>query len=321
MKTSALIPHDYESSTRAFLEDVLEGLSRTERRLPCKYFYDRRGCELFEEICRLEEYYLTRTELAIMQRHAEEMAALIGREAEVIELGSGSSLKTRILLDHLQQPAAYAPVDIAREHLAATAAQLRLRYPRLEVLPLCADFADWFEPPESSAEVGRRVVYFPGSTIGNFEPDEAETLLARIAALAGEEGGFLIGLDLQKDPRILEAAYNDSRGVTAQFNLNLLARINRELGGDFQLDRFRHSAIYNAASGRIEMHLVSQTIQAVHLAGRTFRFSKGESICTEYSYKYDLPAFCRQAARAGFRHVQTWTDPRQMFAVVYFTAE
>jgi dimethylhistidine N-methyltransferase len=230
-------------------------------------------------------------------------------------------MKSRVLLDHLTRPAAYTPVEIAREHLAETAAQLRLRYPRLEVLPLCADFTDWFELPECAAQTLRRIVYFPGSAIGNFEPDDAETLLARIAAMAGEEGGLLIGLDLQNDPQVHEVAYNDSRGVTAAFNLNLLARINRELGADFRLDHFQHTAVYNEVAGRIEMHLVSRARQAVHVAGETFHFAKGESICTEFSYKYDLPEFRRQAARTSFRHVQTWTDSRRMFAVVYFTAE
>jgi dimethylhistidine N-methyltransferase len=321
MKTASIVLNDFEPSTCAFLDDVLEGLSQPDRRLPCKYFYDRRGCALFEEICNLDEYYLTRTELEIMRRHAAEMAAHVGPRAQVIELGSGSSVKTRILLDHLKEPAAYVPVDIARDHLAATAAQLRLRYPRLEVLPLCADFTDWFELPECTAPWRRRVIYFPGSTIGNFEPEDAQTLLARIAALAGEEGGLLIGLDLQKDIPLLEAAYNDPRGVTAAFNLNLLARINRELDANFQLDNFQHAAIYNAVAGRIEMHLVSRVRQTVHVADRTFHFARGESICTEYSYKYDLPEFRRQATRTGLRHVQTWTDPGRLFAVAYFLAE
>jgi dimethylhistidine N-methyltransferase len=310
-----------ERATGEFLDDVLDGLSRPFRRLPCKYFYDRRGCRLFDEICEQEEYYLTRAEPSIMRAHADEMAARIGPRAELIELGSGSSIKTRLLLDRLQQPAAYIPVDIARDHLASTAAKLRLRYPRLNVLPLCADFTEEFEIPEGGSPSRRRVVYFPGSTLGNFEPHEADALLAKISARVGTGGGLLIGLDLQKDRETLEAAYNDARGVTAAFNLNLLARINRELDADFQLEGFQHAALYNATAGRIEMHLVSRGRQTVRLAGRTFRFSKGESICTEYSYKYDVQEFRRRAARAGFRHQATWTDSQQHFAVICFAAD
>lgn len=317
---AALVLHDFEPSVGAFLDDVLEGLSRPAKRLPSKYFYDPQGCRLFDQICELEEYYLTRTELAIMRRGASEMAARIGSSAMVIELGSGASVKTRVLLDHLERPAAYVPVDIAREHLAAAAASLRLRYPYLEIRPLCADISDWFEPPQCGSVSARRVVYFPGSTIGNFDSEESETLLARVAELAERGGGFLIGLDLQKDPRVLEAAYNDARGVTAAFNRNLLARINRELGANFRLDQFEHQAFYNAAAGRIEMHLVSRRPQVVRVHGRAFLFARGESICTEYSYKYDCMAFRRQAARAGFRHVQTWTDERAWFAVMLFEA-
>jgi dimethylhistidine N-methyltransferase len=247
------------------------------------------------------------------------MAACIGPQAAVIELGSGSSIKTCLLLDRLKDRVAYVPVDIARDHLAATAARLKIRYPKLEILPVCADFCNGFEVPETRLAPARRVVYFPGSTIGNFDPEEAETLLARMAAVAGAGGGLLIGVDLKKDRGVLEAAYNDARGVTAQFNLNLLARINRELCANFRLDRFQHSAVYNATAGRIEMHLVSRGRQTVRLNGRVFRFARGESICTEHSYKYDLSAFRRQAARAGFRHVQTWTDPEEQFAVILFT--
>jgi dimethylhistidine N-methyltransferase len=302
----------------AFLDDVLEGLSQPAKRLPCKYFYDARGCRLFDAICELEEYYPTRTELAIMRRHVDEMVARIGPRAMVIELGSGSSTKTRVLLDRLPQPAAYVPVEIAREHLATAAAQLRARYPRLQIHPLCADFTADFDLPECGAEPLRRVAYFPGSTLGNFEPEEAEALLTRLAGLVGEGGGLLIGLDLQKDRRILEAAYNDAAGVTAEFNLNLLIRINRELAGNFRLNQFHHAAFYNETAGRIEMHLVSGCRQTAHVAGQAFHFVRGETICTEYSHKYNLPQFRRTAIRAGFQHVQTWTDPQPWFAVAYF---
>ncbi len=317
-RIASFVVHDYEPSPGTFFDDVVQGLSQPAKRLPSKYLYDARGCRLYEAICDLEEYYLTRTELAILQRHSREIAARIGPEAAIIELGSGSNVKTRILLDRLDRPAAYVPVDIARDHLTATTAQLRLRYPRLEVHPLCADFTDWFEPPELETEVRRNVVVFLGSTIGNFDPAEAKTLLARMALVTGRQGGLLLGFDLKKDRQILEAAYNDSRGVTAQFNLNLLTRVNRELGANFRLEQFDHAAIYNPTAGRIEMHLVSDCWQAVSLHGHRFILRRGETICTEHSHKYDLHGFRRRAARAGFRHVQTWTDPRQMFAVAYF---
>ncbi|MBW3597326.1 MAG: L-histidine N(alpha)-methyltransferase [Planctomycetes bacterium] len=315
---ASIVLHDFEPSIGAFLDEVLEGLSQPQKRLPSKYFYDRRGCELFEQICELEEYYLTRTELTIMRCWAGEMAARIGPRAMLLELGSGASLKTRLLLDRLQDPAAYVPVDIAREHLMATAAKLRLRYPGLDIRPLCADFFDWFEPPEFEQIPERTVVYFPGSTIGNFDPEETETLLERMAALAGSDGGLLIGFDLQKDPAVIEAAYNDARGVTAAFNKNLLARINRELDANFHLEHFDHRALYNADAGRIEMHLVSRRPQTVRVHGRAISFARGESICTEYSYKYNHRDFRRDAAGAGYRHVQTWTDERDYFAVAYF---
>ncbi len=317
-RSAAIILHDYEPSTNVFLDDVWAGLSQPAKRLPSKYFYDQQGCMLFDAICELDEYYVTRTELAIMRREALDISARIGPRAEIVEFGSGSSIKTRLLLDGLRQPTAYIPIDIARGHLAATAAQLRVRYPNLEVAPLCADFSEWFEPPECNGAAQRRVVYFPGSTLGNFEPDDADTLLARMAAMAGPGGGLLIGIDLHKDQRTLEAAYNDARGVTAQFNLNLLARINRELQGDFRLNQFEHVAIYNDTARRIEMHLISRRPQTVRVAGREFHFARGEAICTEYSYKYDRGEFRRQAHRAGFRHVQTWTDDRERFAVMYF---
>jgi dimethylhistidine N-methyltransferase len=315
---AAIILNDFEPSIGVFLDEVLDGLAQPQKRLPSKYFYDRRGCELFDAICEVDEYYLTRTELAIMRRHAAEMARLIGPRAMLLELGSGAGLKTRVLLDHLDAPAAYVPVDIAREHLMATAARLRLRYPGLPILPLCADFIDWFEPPECEPAPERTVVYFPGSTIGNFGPEESQTLLERMAALAGKGGGLLIGFDLQKDPGVLEAAYNDARGVTAAFNKNLLQRINRELGANFHVEQFEHRAVYNADAGRIEMHLVSRRPQSVRIDGRAIPLARGESICTEYSYKYDPAKFRRHAAAAGFRHVKIWTDDRKWFAVAYF---
>lgn len=310
---------DSQPATEKFHDDVLDGMRQKPKRLPCKYFYDVRGCELFEQICDLEEYYLTRTELAIMQQSAGEMAEIVGGDCMLIELGSGASLKTRLLLDRLNAPVAYVPVDIARDHLLQTADGLSRQYPDLEVLPVCADFAQPFSLPSCRQQAERRVVYFPGSTMGNFEPAASKELLRSIAELCGRGGGLLIGLDLQKDPAVIEAAYNDARGVTAEFNLNLLTRINRELGGDFQLDQFQHRAHYNQQAGRIEMHLISQADQTVHIGGESFSLTADETICTEYSHKYDLDEFAKLAAEVGFCRSTMWTDPDHLFAVVFFT--
>ena len=310
-------PVQPRTADSVFLRDVLTGLSRPDRRLSCKYFYDRRGSELFEQICELPEYYPTRCELSILERHAEAMAALLGPDVGLIEYGSGSSRKTRLLLDRLAGAPAYIPVDISREHLHRTAKQLERDYPHVAVTPLCADFSKPFALPRIAREVRRRVVYFSGSTIGNLLPAEAAGLLKHIAVLTGPGGGLLIGIDLKKSRAILEPAYDDARGVTAAFNLNLLARINRELGADFALDQFRHRAFYNEAQGRIEMHLVSQTAQTVRLAGQRFAFAAGETICTEYSHKYSLADFRALAADAGLELQHVWTDEAGLFSVQY----
>jgi dimethylhistidine N-methyltransferase len=301
-----------------FRVDVLAGLSRRRRRLPCKYFYDRRGSELFDRICELDEYYPTRTELAIMRALAHEMAAAIGPRATLIELGSGSSLKTRLLIDALPDVAQYIPVDISGAHLHDAAARLARDYPDLRIMPLCTDFTRGIRLPRSLGS-HKRVVYFPGSTIGNFVPQEARQLLARIARLVGPSGGLLIGIDLVKDRRTLVAAYNDDEGVTAAFNLNLLDRINRELAGTFDRAAFRHLAVYDAARRRVEMHLASTRQQTVLVGGKRFEFEPGETICTEYSHKYTIVQFTAWAAAAGLRLNHAWTDPRQWFAVLYFS--
>lgn len=315
---------DLQPSIDTFREDVLEGMSRAEKRLPCKYLYDQRGCELFEQICELDEYYPTRTELGVMRDHGAEMAKAIGPRSALIEYGSGAGVKTRILLDHLQSPAAYVPVDIARNHLYQTAVALADDYVDLPVLPVCADFTQPFELPDdllpAVAAADRRVVYFPGSTIGNLEPAGADELLRQIAELCGAGGGLLLGIDLVKDVDVLEAAYDDARGVTARFNLNLLRRINRELDGDFDLARFRHRAKYNPRRRRVEIYLVSLARQRVEIAGETFELAPGEAICTEYSHKYDLDDFCGRALQAGLERRRHWLDPRNYFAVVYFDA-
>ena len=311
--------HDYEPRGASMRAEILEGLRAPRKTLPCKYFYDARGSQLFEQICELPEYYLTRTELAIMETHAADMAAALGPRILLVEPGSGSSVKTRLLLEQLRLPRAYVPVDISREHLVAAADRLNRRYPTLEVLPVCADFSQPFALPTPRRPAARTVIYFPGSTIGNFEPPAAVQLLKRLRRLAGRDGGLLIGMDLQKDAALLERAYNDSAGVTAAFNLNLLRRINRELGGDFDASRFRHRAVYNRTEGRIEMHLVSLDDQTVNVADQGIHFRADEVVVTEYSYKHSLSSFANLAAQAGLALKQVWTDDRRWFSVQYLT--
>ena len=308
-------PRDLERDR--FLADALDGLRQRRKTLPCKYFYDAEGSKLFDQICSLPEYYPTRTELGILRAHASEMAQCLGPETLLVEYGSGSSVKTRLLLDRLVRPAAYVPVDISREHLLETAVALRLDYPGLEILPVCADFTAPVALPKPRRPAARRAVYFPGSTIGNFSEAGAIALMAGVARQVGPGGGFLVGVDLAKDPRILERAYDDAAGVTAAFNLNLLARMNRELDADFDLRRFRHRAVWVEAAGRIEMHLVSAVEQVVRVDGAEIHFERGESICTEHSHKYTVDGFARLARRAGLAARRVWTDPAERFSVQY----
>lgn len=304
-----------------FTRDVITGLSASSKWLPSKYFYDQRGSRLFDQICELPEYYVTRTELALMQEHGAAMAQCIGPGVRLVEYGSGSSVKTRILLDHLSDPVAYVPVDISRNHLLETADCLTDDYPQLEVLPVHADFTRDFALPTPARRPTHSAVYFPGSTIGNFTPDRAHGILARIAPLCGSGGGLLIGIDLQKDAHILEAAYNDAAGRTAAFNLNLLTRINRELGADFVVERFTHRALYNQELGRIEMHLVADLAQQVSIAGQRIEFAAGESICTEYSHKYTVEGFARQAAQVGLQLHGRWLDQNEYFAILHLVVD
>lgn len=317
MSVNDLELQDLGPERAQFLAEAAAGLRRDPKELPCKYFYDERGSALFDRICELEEYYPTRTELSIMDRHAGEMAARIGARSMIVEFGSGSSLKTRVLLDAFDGPMVYVPVDISREHLVRAAGDLASSYPAVEVLPVCADFTRPFPLPQSAMRVERRTIYFPGSTIGNFAPPAARRLLAQMAAEAGKGGAVLIGVDLRKDPATLERAYDDASGVTAEFNRNLLRRMNRELGSDFDLDAFAHRAVWNGADGRIEMHLVSKAGQTVQIGGDSFAFAKGESIRTECSYKWRLDDFRALAAEAGLRVEQVWTDERGWFSVQY----
>jgi dimethylhistidine N-methyltransferase len=301
----------------ALVRDVLQGLSRTPKQLSPTYFYDERGSQLFDRICELPEYYLTRTETAILESRVEEIAACVGPGALLVELGSGASTKTRILLDRLPDLAGYVPVDISHSHLLAAARQIETAYPSIQVLPVCADFTQPFTLPTPTRPVSRVVVFFPGSTIGNFDPPAAIELLTIMGQIAGRNGGLLIGFDLVKDPAVLERAYNDAAGVTAAFNLNLLRRLNRELAADFELEQFRHEAVWVPEASRIEMHLVSTQAQRVTIGDTAVEFDAGERLVTEHSHKYTRDFFAAHAGAAHWTALRTWTDVRDYFCVQY----
>ena len=303
------------------LDELIEGLRKPEKTISPKYFYDERGSQLFEEITRLPEYYPTETELGIMQDNIGEIASLVGKQASLIEFGSGSSLKTRVLLEHLDELAAYVPVDISEDHLLESAKQIREEFPGLDVLPVVADFTQPFQLPDPKVMPVRNIVYFPGSTIGNFTQHEAEDLLRVMYGEAGAGGALLIGVDLQKDPAIIERAYNDSAGVTAEFNRNMLRHLNREFRADFDVDAFAHSAEYNEEEGRIEIRLVSERDQRFRLGGESFSIAKDEAILTEYSHKYTLEGFAAMAATAGFRVERVWMDAERLFSVQYLVRD
>jgi L-histidine Nalpha-methyltransferase len=305
----------------ALWEEIREGLSRTPPSLPPKLFYDEHGAELFEEITRLPEYYPTRTELEILGLHLPEMAALVGPRARVVEFGSGSGRKTRLLLEALDAPAAYIPVDIAAAQLTAVAARMDRDFPDLQVLPLAADYTHPFHLPEAEPGAGRPLLFFPGSTVGNFEPGDAVEFLRQAGESLGPDAALLIGVDLVKPREILEPAYNDAAGVTAEFNRNALVHLNRLLGTDFSPLAFAHRAPWNAEASRIEMHLVALEPCIVNLPSpgghpaARFEFREGDFLVTEHSYKYEMEDFEALAERAGWRPVGTWTDPREFFAV------
>lgn len=308
---------------RSFAEDTILGLSSVPKQLPCKYFYDAEGSRLFDRITELPEYYPTRTELALMRTHVGAMARAIGPGALVVELGSGSSVKTRLLLDALEQPAGYVPVDISGEHLQASAAGLARDYPQLEILPVAADFTRGFTLPKPRQPPTRVLVYFPGSTIGNFTTVQARALLEAITELLAPRddmraGALLLGFDRVKAAEVLERAYDDAAGVTAAFNLNLLERINRELDGDFDLSSFRHRVRWADEPARIEMYLESLRDQVVHAAGEEFRFAEGEAILTEYSHKYTELRMLELTRSARLRRARLWTDPDELFGVGLF---
>jgi L-histidine Nalpha-methyltransferase len=312
-KHPSIVPAISESD--ALTQDVLAGLRKSPKELSPVWFYDELGSFLFDSICELPEYYITRTELQIMREHAAEMAASLGPDAALIEFGSGTSMKTRLLLDHLELPRAYVPVDIAREHLLDAAGTLARDYPNLRIIPVCADFTQPFELPAHVAVARRRVVYFPGSTLGNFDIAHARQLLRRMRDIIGRSGAVLIGIDLRKDPRVLERAYDDSAGVTAEFNLNALRHVNRELGADFDVDAFEHLATWVENHSRIEMHLVSKRDQIVHLGGEDIPIARGEHLRTEYCHKYTLEGFANLAGTAGLAVQRVWMDPQERFSI------
>ena len=309
----------HSAAEAAFERDLLAGLSATPRSVSPKYFYDAVGSELFEQICELPEYYPTRTEMALLAHHAADIAALAGPRAEIVEFGAGALQKIRLLLDAFDTPAGYLPIDISGEHLNAAAAVLKRDYPSLSIQPVVADYTQRLLLPAPATGSGRRIGFFPGSTIGNFTPAEALRFL-QLAAQVLRGGALLIGADLVKDPATLHAAYNDSQDVTAAFNLNLLARANRELGADFDLDHFAHHAFYNVPLKRIEMHLVSKRDQAVTVAGQRFELAEGDSIHTENSHKFTVASLRELALQAGFTAGPVWTDPEKLFSLHWLQA-
>jgi len=308
--------HDLAPAEESFRAAVLAGLTRRAKALPCRFLYDERGSALFEQICELPEYYLTRTEMAILADDAAEIARLAGPHAQLIEFGSGAARKVRLLLDALEEPDAYVAIDISGEALRHAANALATSFPNLAVVAVCADYMHPLELPAlPAAGKGRRLGFFPGSTIGNLDPGTAVDFLAGCRSVIGADGAMLVGVDLKKDPALLHAAYNDAQGITAAFNLNLLARINREIQGDFNLDRFAHDAFYNARAGKIEIHIRSLADQIVTVAGQRFRFARDERIHTEDSWKYSAREFQQLVARAGYRVARCWVDPAELFSV------
>ena len=315
--------HDFAPESDDFATAVIEGLSLPQKALPCKFFYDKRGSALFDRICELPEYYPTRTEIALLRTQAPWIAARIGPRCHLVEFGSGSAIKVPILLDALEDAVAYTAVDISKEHLLQSTAALARKRRGLEVTAVCADYTKPFDLPRpKSTPNARPMVFFPGSSIGNFDPAEATAFLRTTAdLLRPHRGAMLVGADLQKDPAILHAAYNDAEGVTAAFNLNLLVRINRELGGNFDLTAFRHLAYYDATFARVEIHLVSLRDQTVRVADHLFRFHAGETIHTENSHKYTIEGFQEMAREAGFVPLEAWADERRLFSLHYLAAE
>lgn len=307
---------DLEPSEAEFRAAVLEGLSAPEKALPCKFFYDAEGSRLFDKICELPEYYPTRTECRILEKYAGEIARRIGPHAQLVEFGSGAGIKIRLLLKAFEAPTGYVPVDISRLHLLAAASSLAKDFPHLAIAPICADYTQPFTlPAPAGAKPRLNVGFFPGSTIGNFTPEEAQAFLEGARKLLGTGSAMIVGVDLRKDEGVLVRAYDDAGGVTAAFNLNLLRRINRELSGNFKLDQFIHRARWNTSLGRMEMHLVSRQAQTVEIGGERFSFNAGEAIHTENSHKYRIAEFQALARAAGYMSAAVWTDEASLFSV------
>ena len=308
-------PIDLHPAPADLEAEALRGLTRDEKTLPCKLFYDKRGSELFEAICELPEYYLTRTETGILRASMEEITAVLGPRVQLIEPGSGAGTKTRLLLVALEDPVSYVPIDISKEHLREVAVSIGREYPGLQVQAVCADFLQPIQVPAPARPPRSRVVFFPGSTIGNFHPDEARVFLGRMADLAGPDGGLLIGFDRRKDPDVLIAAYDDARGVTAEFNLNILRRLNADVGANFDLAQFQHVARWNEEESRIEIYLRSTVDQTVRIGAREVHFADGETIRTEDCHKYGPEGVADLTDR--FSLIRTWTDANERFGVQY----
>ena len=296
--------------------EVIEGLTKQQKQISSKFFYDEKGSLLFDEICELDEYYPTRTEMKIMQDNIDEISSLLGEGTMLIELGSGSSVKIRLLLDNIPGLAGYIPIDISAEHLKLSAESLKKSYPNLDIFPLVADYTKTFELPKIENTYDHIAGFYPGSTIGNFHPDRAKLFLGRIARLIGKNGGLIIGVDLRKDKSILENAYNDAEGVTAKFNLNVLNHLNGKVDADFDLNKFKHHAFFNEDESRIEMHLVSLEEQKVNIADTQIHFGKNEHIITEYSYKYTLESF-KKLVLGNYDVRKVWCDKNNLFSIQY----
>lgn len=322
MVNEAVEFYDYEPNTSHLLEEVMVGLSKHQKMIPPKFLYDKKGSEIFERICHLPEYYPTRSEKEILETYAHEMADLIGPRALVIEPGSGSGEKVRSILRELETPVGYVPIEISKEILLRMTEELFHEFPELKVIPVCADFTEELDLPlDAESRNGKKVIFFPGSTIGNLNPDEAITFLKQTGRMLNSGGGYLIGVDLKKDRITLQRAYDDKEGVTAAFNMNLLKRINREIGASFDLHSFRHEAIYNNEKGRIEMHLKSLVPQQVKVDRAIFQFKEGETIHTESSYKYSVGEFSELCAKAGLVLRKHWQDSKRLFCMYYFEKE
>lgn len=312
--------YDFAPATGSLYEEVLAGLRKTHKELPGTLLYDERGSQLFDRICEQPEYYLTRTELSIMQQSIGEMATLLGEQVALVEYGSGSSLKTTILLDHLPELTCYIPIDISKEHLLQAATKLAKQYPKLEILPVCADYSLPFHLPTPSKPAARYVAYYPGSTISHFYPEEAVTFLAQVRQVCGPDSRLLIGVDLKKDAKIIEPAYNDAAGYSRAFTNNILHHINRRFGANFEPQAFVHQAFFNPSQGRVEFYLASCQPQTVRLNGETIGFQTDERINLAYSYKYSLTGFAELAAKAGWGIKRVWTDDQQLFSVQCLSA-